>query len=87
MFHLQCIILSETCWSKNAETAEIGHIYQPVNVLNWVPELRVQRTKPLPIKAEVCCMRVCNGNILACIVLASNCKIFSTSKAFLHFVL
>jgi hypothetical protein len=33
MIHLQCIIFSETCYGKNAEAAENGHIFHFVNVL------------------------------------------------------
>jgi hypothetical protein len=32
MFHLQCIVLSEIYCGKNAEAAENGHIFQPMNI-------------------------------------------------------
>jgi hypothetical protein len=40
------------------------------NALSHTPELHVQRTKLLKIKARVCCVRACNFSILARIVLA-----------------
>jgi hypothetical protein len=73
MFHLQCIFLSETCCSKNAEAAESGHIFPFVDVFQWsVTQSRVAFAAHLAvtIKARACCVRVRNFSSLSCIILA-----------------
>jgi hypothetical protein len=52
MFHLQCIILSETFCDKNAEAAENGHIFNALSVIHS----RVLRgvNQAIEIKAGVC---------------------------------
>jgi hypothetical protein len=55
MFHLLCIILSETCCGKNAEAAENGKIFQIISIFNTLshtPELHVQHTKLLQSRPE-----------------------------------
>jgi hypothetical protein len=72
MVYLQCIILSETLCDKNAEAAENGCIFQLVSVFEFsLTHARVECAahQAVMIKARVCCVRVCNFSILACIVL------------------
>jgi hypothetical protein len=72
MFHLQSIILSEICCGKSAEAAENGLIFQLLSVFQCsLTQSRVERGAHLAfaIKAGVCCTRVCNFSILACIEL------------------
>jgi hypothetical protein len=53
MFHLHRIILSETCYGKNAEAAEKGHIFNTFfNALSHTQELHEQHTKPLKSRLE-----------------------------------
>jgi hypothetical protein len=64
MFHLQCKILSEIGYRKNAEAAENCDIFFNssvfVNALSLTPEVHVQPTKPLQSRLEsavyVCAM-------------------------------
>jgi hypothetical protein len=91
MFHLQCIIMSETCCSKNAESAEISHIFHFLSVFQRsVTHSRVALGAHLAvtIKARVCCVRVRSFSILVCIILAvaSIYKIFGKSRVFPNFI-
>jgi hypothetical protein len=69
MFHLQCIFLSETCWSENVEAAENGHIFPLLaffNALPHTPELHAKRTKLLQSRPEpVVCMCAVSAYLLA----------------------
>jgi hypothetical protein len=60
MFHLQCIILSETCCGKNAGAAKISHIFQTMSVFQcFVTLYRVALAahQAVVIKAGVCCVQ------------------------------
>jgi hypothetical protein len=72
MFYLQCIILSETCYGKNAEAAENSHPLQLGAFQCSVTPSRVEcgAHQAVAIKVGVYCVRAYNFNILACIVLA-----------------
>jgi hypothetical protein len=73
MFHLLCIIFSETCSGKNAKAAENSHIFQLVNLFQRsLSHSRVARAthQAVTIKARVCCVHVCKFSILACVDLA-----------------
>jgi hypothetical protein len=53
MFHLQSMILSETCFGKNAKTAENGHIFQLLNVFQRsVTHSRVEREHAKPLQSR-----------------------------------
>jgi hypothetical protein len=91
MFHLQCIVLSKTCCSKNAEAAENGHAFYFLSVFQRsVTHSRAAREahQAVTIKARVCCVRVRSVSILVCIILAvaSVYTIFSKSKMFPNFL-
>jgi hypothetical protein len=50
MFHLQCVILSETCWGKNAEAAGkvlFFNLKAIFTALSQTLELHIQHIKPL----------------------------------------
>jgi hypothetical protein len=73
MFHVQCIILSETFCGKNAEAAENWYIFQLLSVFQRsVTPSGVQRGahKSLQSKPEPSAAGVCNFRIVAYIVLA-----------------
>jgi hypothetical protein len=73
MFHFQSIIWSETCYGKNVEEAENAKIWQLVSVVQRsVTHSRVARAahQAATIKTGICCVRVCNVSILACLVWA-----------------
>jgi hypothetical protein len=61
-FHLQSAFLSKTCWSKNAEAAENGHICHFLSVFQRsVTHSRVvpEAHQAVTIKVRVCCVCVC----------------------------
>jgi hypothetical protein len=73
MFHLQCIISSETCCGKNAEAAVNCPIFSTFDrftfdALSYALEWHVQPTKAVTIKAGVCSVWVCNFSTLVSIV-------------------
>jgi hypothetical protein len=73
MFHLQCIFLSETCCSKNAEAAENGHIVHFLSLFQRSvthSTLALEAHQAVTIKARVCCVHVRSFSVLICIILA-----------------
>jgi hypothetical protein len=73
MFRLQCIIMSETCCSKNAEAAENGQIFHFSSVCQRSllhSRVALEAHQAVTIKVRVCFVRVRSFNILVCIILA-----------------
>jgi hypothetical protein len=71
MSHLQCIFLSETCCSKNAEAAENGHIFHFLSVFQRsVNHSRVALEAHQAVTIKASRVPVRSFSILVCIILA-----------------